>query len=636
MSYLTLPRLYFSGTFQANPSTLNNIKRNYKPSVYPSIEDLDKAALVWNPMGNGGFDFKDCLVTRVDYADGTSATTSTEDSIIGQPVSAVRHSGFPLPATLVDLDVEQQGVSEVWSLVIQIGEDSMGVRGDFAPAAFNSMWLQAQSPIAPRGSSSSSAVYQSKLRDAVALGDVSTSRFLTELLADSKNALSIQFVVNSHNNSPELFLFNTETLNALAEQGVSASVLEQLEPLQNMGMSLQRNGMLPTLEFVQFALKQQLSTQDYNANIETIVKVTRQQPYEPFTPNDFTFGSVAGVVGTSQADSPNYFVPSRMMNQQEGVSNAWWAPFQVSDDGLQVTVNLGNSLGTTRPGKGFDEHSLGDLWLVSFDSSESDVASATKLTQIDYTDPSFITERAGFVSYTSHVDLSKTPLGILSEKTSDGEVNSIVLLAEDPDGWYLRADQFVFRMNPGVTSTPENATGDTATLNVHALQFGQPAPDGTQIQIADAFSPSEPADALQISPEPTASTVGGIASFTLTATDPGNPREFLNGQLYRKSYSLADNPTRYAPVPGDIFSILVFDQEATDEAVNILAEYGRMYLIMSFLADQQAIEGIDLRNMIKLLLEKPLADAVHMPVTRDLSFADRQKVVSWIDALNNS
>lgn len=645
MSYLTLPRLHFSGQFQANPSTINNVRLNYNPEVYPDIQDMEQVALLWNPMGNGGFDFKGCVVTRVDYADGSSATTPQEDPVIGQPVSAVKHAGFPLPATIVDLDVQQQGVSELWALVVEIGSDTMGVRGDFAPAAFNSMWGQAIGKDAPGGSASFSAVYQSTLRDVVSLGDLGPSKFLSELQSDSENTLSIQFVVNSHNNSPEVFRFDGDTLWAAAKNGVPVDVLKKVEPLTKIGMGGPANkGNLPTLDFTLFALKQYLSTKEFNANIDAIVAATRQ-PYEPATSNEFTFGSVCGVVGNSSATSPGFFVPSRMMNVQEGVQAAWFAPFDVTGDGRNVTVNLGNSLATVYPGADFDQNRLGTLWLVAFhdgriDDGKFDPANATKLVEIDYTDHRFMAEKSGFVTFTSDVDLGTTPLGILSERTSSNRTTQTLLLAEDPDGWYLRADQFVFRMNPGVATTAENPRGETATLNVHALKFGQPAPDGTKIQLTDD-NPSglgEPAAALTVTPTQESPTSGGIATFTLKASDPGNPRGFLNGQLYFKAYNLLDseNPTGYQPVPGDIVSIQIYDQEADGDALSILAEYGRMYLIMSFLADQQAIEGIDLRNMIKLLLEKPMADAVHMPVTRDMSFANLQQIVAWINSLNDS
>lgn len=646
MSYLTLPRLSFSGLFQANVSTLNNVARNYDPSVYSNIENMENVALVWNPMGNGGFTFKDCIVTRVDYADGSSATTPEEDPIVGQPVSAVRNSGFPVAATLVDLDVDQQGVSEIWGLTLEIGGTSMGVRGDFVPAAFNSMWGQAIGANAPRSSASFSAVYQSTLKNTTSVGDATSSRFLSELQSDPSDPLSIQFIVNSHNNNPEVFQFNTDTFKTLAEKGVPAPVLKQLLPLQKLSMSKGPRavpGDLPTKEFTVFALKQRLSVDDFNANVDTIMSTTQVKPYPESTPNEFTWGSVAGAVGTSSPEAPDFFVPSRMMNPQPNVNAAFYAPFNVSENGLEVTLNLGNSLATDLPGRGFASDQLGELWLVSFADGNIDADNATQLAQINYTDPGFMTERAGIVTYQSTVDVSETPLGLLSVVTADGETTTTVLLAENPEGWYLRADRFVFRMNPGVTSSPENPSGDTATLNIHAMQFGKPAVDGTPIQLVDSNEGIPqlgiPASALTVSPAgQITTTTGGVASFTLTATDPGNPRDFLNGQLYFRKYNLADsaNSSGYVPAPSDFVSIQVYDQEADEDAIAILGEYGRMYLIMSFLADQQAIEGIDLRNMIKLLLEKPMVDAMHMPVTRDLSFANLQRIVSWVDALNNS
>lgn len=658
MSYLTLPRLCFSGVFQANVSTLNNTPANYNPKKYSNIEHMENVALAWNPMGNGGFTFKDCVVTRVDYTDGSSATSQKEDPIVGQPVSAVRNSGFPVAATLVDLDVQQQMVSEIWALTLEIGDSAMGVRGDFAPAAFNSMWGQAIGPEAPSSSASSSAVYQSTLKNATWLGNATPSRFLSELQNDSADQLSIQFIVNSHNNNPEVFQFNTDTFNTQAKKGVPAPVLKQLLPLQKLSMNKVPPprpvpGDLPTKEFTLFALKQHLSVDDFNANVDTIMSTTRVKPYQGFTPNEFTWGSVAGAVGTSSPEAPDFFVPSRMMNvpanilieMNEGKTKptAWYAPFNVSENGLKVTLNLGNSLATDLPGQGFARDQLGELWLVSFADGNIDADNVTQLTQIDYTDPGFMTERAGIVTYQSTVDVSETPLGLLSVVTADGETTTTVLLAENPEGWYLRADRFVFRMNPGVTSSSENPFGDTATLNIHAMQFGKPAPDGTPIQLVDYYEGDRqlgvPASALTVSPAGQVTTAsGGVASFSLTATDPGNPRDFLNGQLYFRKYNLADsaNSSGYAPAPSDFVSIQVYDQEADGDAIAILGEYGRMYLIMSFLADQQAIEGIDLRNMIKLLLEKPMVDAMHMPVTRDLSFANLQRIVSWVDDLNNS
>ncbi|MFT4586888.1 MAG: hypothetical protein ACI9VS_000239 [Candidatus Binatia bacterium] len=658
MSYLTYPRLTFSGQFQANVSTLNNISQNYNPTVYSDISDMSNVALVWNPLGDGGWTFKDCVVTRVDYSPSSFATTSTEDPIVGQPVSAVKSADFPIAATLVDLDVQQQAVSEIWGLTLEIGGPTLGVCGDFTPSAFSSMWGQSIGAGAPRSSASASALYQSTLKNTTTQGDLSCSKLLKQLAGVPGAEFSVGFTVNAHNNNPPIYSFNSKTIAAMSKAGVPQAVLDKLTYLQTLSQGGgQPGGDLPTQAFTLYALKQQLTKDEYNANVDAIMSTT-QQPYTGSTPSEFTWGSVMGSIGASEPAAPDFFVPSRMMNPQAGVRAASYAPFHVSDNGLDVTLSLSNSLATDLPGQGFSQPGLGDLWLVSFPNGKITPDNATQLVQIDYANPDFTTKQAGFVSYSSACDdLSQTPLGLLSIKPADGAPTKTVLLAEDPNGWYVRANQFVFRMNPGLPTTSENPSGETAKLDVHALQFGKPAPDGTQIELADtsvmtlglgtgcpvtaltAATATKSVSGLPGAPlKITAPTSGGVASFTLTATNPGNPRNYINGQVYALTYQLtgASAADGYQPAPSDFVSIHIYDQEADGDAIGILGEYGRLYLVMSFLDEQKMIEGIDLRNMIKLLLEKPMTAAIHMPVTRDLSFADKQKIVSWIDALNNS
>ena len=272
MSYLTSPRLHFSGLFRANPSTLNNEANNYDPTFYSNIEDMENVQLYWSPLGDGEFTFGKCVVTHVDYSDGSSASMAAEDPIVGQAVSAVKHPGYRLDSALVDLDVQQQGVSEIWGLTVQIGRAEMGIRGDFAPAAFNALWPQAIGKDAPVGSAALSAVYQSSLNNISRLGDVSGSRFLREAASDPANPLSIHLVVNSHNNQPPIFLFTPDTFDAMKEAGVAEDVVAKILPLQKLSMySASPKGELPTQEFTLFALRQRLTTQEYNANIDTIM-----------------------------------------------------------------------------------------------------------------------------------------------------------------------------------------------------------------------------------------------------------------------------------------------------------------------------------------------------------------------------
>ena len=101
-SYLSLPRIHFAGSFQADASTVNNIPTNYRDGANLTLE--------WNPLGTGEFRLFETSVTSVVYVNGTM---STSDPIVGLPIfnSDVLTSG-----KLVDLDVDDQLESEVWGM----------------------------------------------------------------------------------------------------------------------------------------------------------------------------------------------------------------------------------------------------------------------------------------------------------------------------------------------------------------------------------------------------------------------------------------------------------------------------------------------------------------------------------------
>jgi hypothetical protein len=674
MSYFDYPRLHFSGRFKASPSTINNTPNNYDPTIYPTPNQLQDVELYWNPKGNGGFAFADCVVTRVDYADGTSSTTPAEDPIIGQPFASIKNPSFPLEAGLVDLDPMQQNVSEIWAMGIQIG-GAANLVGKFTAISFYAIWGQAQGANAPHSSASGSGVYQSTLKDIQLNGDAGTSRFLKHFADHPASKLSINFNLNTHNNKPPIWRFNSETFQAMQQAGVPSSVLKKIEPMQQLVQNLDENfqpvkgsprGDVPVLDFVLFMLQQYLTTAEYNANIDTIVKTT-EVSYTGATTEDFLYGLTTGTVGPACDAEPTFFVANRMMNPQGASGNpTYFAPFVLSGDGKTISLNLGNSLPTELPGTTPWSAKLGQLWLVAFPTGAISVDDAKRLVEIPYADPGFITQRAGLFTAKLDADYSQTPLGLLSV-FPDATANR-VMLAEDPNGYYLRADQFVFRMNPGVPSTADSPRGETARAGIHALKFGKPVPDGTSITVtmmteeqAETYTAgtlgtsgtngiknlSIPQEALNLNGQPhspnqpysvTATTTGGVACFDLTCTPPGNPRKYLDGQIYFLKYGFAD-PTisnGYIQDPNDLISVQVYDEITELEAPDVLAKFGRLYKIMNFLTDREKISQIDLRNMIKLLLEKPFTELQHMPVTRDLGASARKKIIDWINALNNS
>ncbi len=178
MSYLRLPRLVFSGQFQADPSTVNNEPQHFDTSHFRSDYQLEQGPNMvppngwWNPKGTGAWRFANCTVQRVFYGDGGSTDYPNDDPIIGA-AHASNDSG--VEAKIDDLDPEQQMVSMIFGLTVIVGGGgSPGFRGDFRPAAFGNIWQRF-----PQGAGDSAygAFYQSVL-DSVSWYGVDGSRFL--------------------------------------------------------------------------------------------------------------------------------------------------------------------------------------------------------------------------------------------------------------------------------------------------------------------------------------------------------------------------------------------------------------------------------------------------------------------------
>jgi hypothetical protein len=200
MSYLNALRLHFAGQFQANVSTVNNDpahfhNRTFKAS-YQNLQGPGQPPNGWfNPQGDAAFRLLGCKVT--------SAFTSAGQVKAGDPVlqCLVTDSDSRAPAKLVDLDSEQQLVSEIWGLQVRIadGQGRTLMSGDFEPAAFIDLWDRAKNA-SQGGDANGGAMYQSVLRS-LQWGDLGNSSFLLALKkeADASGLLSIKFNVDGIN-----------------------------------------------------------------------------------------------------------------------------------------------------------------------------------------------------------------------------------------------------------------------------------------------------------------------------------------------------------------------------------------------------------------------------------------------------
>jgi hypothetical protein len=198
MSYLNALRLHFAGQFQANISTVNNDPAHFDnanfQSSYQEMQGpgMDPPNGWFNPQGDAAFRLLGCKVTAAWMPSGQ---VSRPDMVLSYVIT---DSDAQPPAKLVDLDSEQQLVSEIWGLQVRIADEQGNtlMRGDFEPAAFTDIWGRATGG---GSDNNAGAMYQSVLTN-LWWGDLTASPFLTALQqAASDGLLSIKFNVDGLN-----------------------------------------------------------------------------------------------------------------------------------------------------------------------------------------------------------------------------------------------------------------------------------------------------------------------------------------------------------------------------------------------------------------------------------------------------
>ncbi|RKG62478.1 hypothetical protein D7X30_04105 [Corallococcus sp. AB011P] len=681
MSYLDTPRINFSGSFQASPATINNTPNNYNPANYN--EDSLKPnniELYWEPKGDSIFDLLDCKVTTVELPGGGS------DSLMGAGVSCLYMGS---PPKLVDLDPMQQNGSEIWGFNVIIGDISgANVQGVFTPVAFNGIWMNSQDPNTPRSSASGSAAYQSTLTNLK--WNVGNSAVLQALQKASPHRLSIRLVVSAHNNAPYLFAFNSATFQAMQAQGVPAAIVDKLAILQDYVMNVDGDGKpldpgrgyIPTQMYVSSLLEQLLGQATAQQYGPTILAVT-QQPYHPwinYTTKEplpqqplfnFNYGKLVGSVGPCLDDEPTFAVPARTLAQiphPRPAVNAWWALAQLNLDSTpSLTLDLGNSLPVQWPGRSLWTEKLGTLSLAYYTGSGDSKTYTTIVPSIDYSNPDFIDKQSGMLVVTNFggVDpksLANLPLALRSTTGTGTDAVTLTLLEENSEGLSLRADQFIYRMNPGMQTTPGFQLGETNTLNLYVRKFGRI--EGTeQWKIAlHTLTPAEAADytlktlgtqgtngiseknistpenILALSPN-VVSVTGGKATVTLTAADPKNPRLYVDGQVYFTRYTFSPTVADYKQDPNDLVSVQIYQQTpitGTPTWVNgigdILRQYGMLYPVMGRFQLWTYDGIINNREKIARVLGLDISQPLHMPVSRDLSAIKLKLILDWFNA----
>lgn len=583
MSYLNFTRLHFAGQFQADVSTVNNDPYHFDNQAFvPEDQQLQSGNNYngwWNPGGTGYWRLKNVVVTSACYADGQVITAPSHDPVIGTPIAGADDR---VAAKIVDLDSQNQQVSELWGFQVNVGNLAGGnaFSANYKVAPFDDLWF-ARVPSHP-GDSGASAYYQS------ILNDIEWSQYLNspillalkEAATTNGNRLSIRFTVDGFNG-------------------------------------------------------------DYNTE-------------------NFGYGRIVGEIGIYNEGEPKHFVNGRYLRPLPDAPIAlYYAPAKViSQETAQelLFVDLSNSLPAQSAGGAWVD--VGNLQLAV----QRQNGSYLLLGAVEYQQPDWYTQRGGIETYTLTGEAStlvnERPLAVV-RVTNDGVI--IPLLQENAIGGLARTDYFVYRLDPQTPNSPHvHYWPQQAELDFYALQFGQPARNKTfqltydnaivggyvqQIPTSPAGPPvGTPEAALQF-PSTITTDEHGKASITLSCSNPGNPRGYIDGQVYGvvaiwpdisgKTYQQIFNPN-----PWQLISVRVFDAFQTwvpDKPVwrtdlqPIFQQYANLYPIMKSVLDLGDYESVVThRGPLKRVFSAPVHNPNYMPVTRDLSNGKKAAMLDWL------
>lgn len=584
MSYLNSLRLHFSGKFQANVSTVNNDPGHYDNAAFQSIyQQLGGPGMQppngwFNPQGDAAFRLLGCTINS---AWTSSGAVTQPDPVLGYIIA---DSDGRVPAKMVDLDPEQQLVSEIWGLEVRIADASGNtlMRGQFLPAAFIDIWNRATGQGSDPSDQGACAAYQSVLQN-LQWGDVSNSAFLSQLQQTSQASgqLSIKF--------------NVDGLN-----------MDNTSP-------------------------------------------------------DFMCGRIVGTIGPYLAGEPQHLVIGRHFMAAPAPTDSFFIPSgginffpaAIDVEASCIYLDLGNALSTTTPGGGLND--LGDLKLGAYSPILTPPDPAGTVIALG-TLPS-----SGSTGYVGNPDWYEQTAGVVVLPLSSpllklAQTQQLVLsgqqgivISEWSNAAFVRADKFVYRLSPG----------DNIDIPVYAMQYGRPL---AQASISFAFDPSQlqptpnewpyimasppvgtPESALNI-PQTSKTDANGKAVLSLITSDPGNPRLFsdgsssIDGQVYGIRPAFTDVNMTAGPVnASDFISVLLWSgytipaSPTWDDIQPIFQQYANLYPVMlRFLNMADFDSVVKTAGLLTLAFSLDIQDANSMPVTRDLSPAKRQAILTWL------
>jgi hypothetical protein len=370
------------------------------------------------------------------------------------------------------------------------------------------------------------------------------------------------------------------------------------------------------------------------------------------------YGRIVGTIGPALTGEPVHFVAGRHLASTSRIMGN--VTCCIDPAGTQVLADFGNALISNADG---NVPNIGDIHLAAVRSRAAHLTAAQIVdlgSLTGYTAPGYYEQTAGIQTFPERRSLTAQQLQALQTLPlavvqPDGAGGWNVLSAEAPDGIYARADTFVGRMNPGesrdfpilVTQRGLPLGGQTVEATISSASIGGSLPVSTPASALNlAFSGPTGAD--------------GWTCLTITGSDPGHPRGFLDGQVYEVDLAVNNAANAGTSFDSNLFiSVLLFSTTAVPATVTwngdvlpILQQYANLYPrphgpVVNYdpdypdepnptpllhpvisLTDKAWVGSMAPRILTALRL--PIEHPNHMPVTRDLSAGRRGILETWM------
>ncbi len=133
----------------------------------------------------------------------------------------------------------------------------------------------------------------------------------------------------------------------------------------------------------------------------------------------------------------------------------------------------------------------------------------------------------------------------------------------------------------------------------------------------------------------------GTATVAVKASDPGNPRQYIDGQVYGVSYAVGNSPPPVGSVSNAsrLLNALVWSRYDvpenptwTQHVKPIFQQYANLYPAMAQFVDLSDFNDVVAKQtLIRNVFSLPATDPMYMPVTRDLSEGKKAMILKWLD-----